>query len=47
MNIQRLNYLGVIEKAQLVGTMNKAKIFKITSVNILPFRVGNRNPQAQ
>ena len=38
MNILQMNYLGVIENAQHVGTLNNAKIYKITSVNMIPFR---------
>ena len=30
MNITRMNYLGVIENAEIVGTLNNAKIYKIT-----------------
>ncbi len=41
MNILGNNYLGVIESAQQVGTLNKAKIYKITGVNMIPFRVSN------
>ena len=32
MNVLGNNYLGVIENAAQVGTLNKAKIYKITSV---------------
>ena len=32
MNILQMNYLGVIEHAQHVGTLNNAKIYKITGV---------------
>ena len=41
MNILGQNYLGVIERAAIVGTLNKAKIYKITTVNMVPFRVSN------
>ncbi len=41
MNILNINYLGVIESAAHVGTINNAKIYKITTVNMLPFRLGN------
>ena len=41
MNIVGKNYLGVIENAAVVGTLNNAKIYKITSVNLIPFRVSN------
>ena len=39
MNILQMNYLGVIENAEHVGTLNNAKIYKITSVNMIAFRV--------
>ena len=34
-----MNYLGVIENAEHVGTLNNAKIYKITNVNMIAFRV--------
>ena len=33
------NYLAVISNTQQVGTINKAKIMKVTGVKILPFVV--------
>ena len=36
-----MNYLGVIENAEHVGTLNNAKIYKITNVNMIAFRVSN------
>jgi len=42
MNIMQMNYLGVIENAEHVGTLNNAKIYKITNVNMIPFRVSYR-----
>jgi len=47
MNVLGVNYLGVIENAAQVGTLNNAKIYKITTVNMVPFRLGNQLPQAQ
>lgn len=46
MNVLGINYLGVIENAAHVGTLNNAKIYKITNVNMLPFRLGNYSQQA-
>jgi len=43
MNIMKMNYLGVIENAEIVGTLNNAKIYKITTVNLIPFRVSARS----
>ena len=40
MNILKQNYLGVIEGAAHVGTLNNAKIYKITNVTMISFRVG-------
>ena len=42
MNVLGNNYLGVIENALQVGTLNKAKIYKITNVQMIPFRVSER-----
>lgn len=39
MNYQGANYLAVISHHQHVGTINKAKINKVTGVKILPFTV--------
>lgn len=39
MNIIGKNYLGVIDNAAIVGTLNNAKIYKITQVSLIPFRV--------
>ena len=36
-----MNYLGVIENAEHVGTLNNAKIYKITNVNMIAFRVSD------
>ena len=44
MNILGINYLGVIENAAIVGTLNNAKIYKITNVNMVPFRVSAYSP---
>ena len=41
MNILQMNYLGVIEYAHHVGTLNNAKIYKITGVKMIPFRVSD------
>ena len=47
MNVLGHNYLGVIENAAHVGTLNNAMIYKITKVNMIPFRLGNITHQAQ
>ena len=39
MNVLGTNYLGVIENADHVGTLNNAKIYKITDVGMIPFRL--------
>lgn len=39
MNVMGTNYLGVIENAQHVGTLNNAKIYNITEVRLVPFRL--------
>mgnify|MGYP006889576795 CR=1 FL=1 len=39
MNVDGFNYLGVIEGAEHVGTLNNAKIYKITNAQLLSFRV--------
>ena len=46
MNVLGINYLGVIETASHVGTLNNAKIYKITCVNMVPFKLGYYSPQA-
>lgn len=43
MNVMGVNYLGVIENAAHVGTLNNAKIYKITQVAMVPFRLGNQS----
>ena len=39
MNVNGANYLGVISASQVVGTLNQAKINKVTQVKIFPFKV--------
>ena len=39
MNVLGTNYLGVIENVEHVGTLNNAKIYKITDVGMIPFRL--------
>jgi hypothetical protein len=39
MNVNGANYLGVISASQVVGTLNKAKINKVSQVKIFPFKV--------
>ena len=41
LNYQGANYLAVISHHQHVGTINKAKINKVTGVKILPFTVSS------
>lgn len=37
MNHSNQNFLGVITESQEVGQLNRAKIFKVTQVRLLPF----------
>lgn len=38
MNILGQNYLSVIQQAEQVGTLNNAKIFKLSQVKMYPFK---------
>lgn len=39
MNVLGTNYLGIIDNAEHVGTLNNAKIYKITDVSMVPFQL--------
>jgi hypothetical protein len=39
LNIEGVNYLGVISEIAKVGQINKANINKVVSVKLLPFKV--------
>ena len=39
MNVNGMNYLGVISASQLVGVLVQAKINKVVQVKMIPFKV--------
>ena len=39
MNVNGMNYLGVISASQLVGVLGQAKINKVAQVKMIPFKV--------
>lgn len=40
MNVAGLNFLAVIDKAQVVGQLNNININKVAGVSLLPFKEG-------
>ncbi len=37
MNIAGCNYIGVITEAEVLGELNKSKIYKVSQVELVPF----------